>query len=391
MRTQCSLALAGLLTLAACGGERGREVAVTDSLSRELETAPADTLASPEGGRASDDERRTEAGGRASTAARRPATVKAPARKRAARRPVPAVAADSERHEPTVPSPGTALGDTGRVADRAPDAASTDSARSAAPADSSMATAPSDDSSATSVSSSAPATAPAGTAPVATAPAATAPARTAPAAAPAPAETRSAATAPPPSPTVAGDSSGVAAADMHALPAGTQVRALLQDSISSLRNSAGQTVTALVSGDMRAPDGRTLVPSGSAVRLSITRLKPARTRSALDGELELRADSVVVGGRAYPIRADVQPVPHELKGRGVTAGEAEKVAAGAAAGAVAGGVITGKTKGAVIGGVVGAAGGAVVAAQTASRDVIVTPRTLVVLTLTAPFAAREGR
>jgi hypothetical protein len=178
---------------------------------------------------------------------------------------------------------------------------------------------------------------------------------------------------------------------MHALPAGTQVRALLQDSISSLRNSAGQTVTALVSGDMRAPDGRTLVPSGSAVRLSITRLEPARTRGAADGKLELRADSVVVGGRAYPVSAEVQPVPHELTGRGVTAGEAEKVGAGAAVGAVAGGVITGKTRGAVIGGVVGAAGGAVVAAQTASRDVIVTPRTLVVLTLTAPFAAAGGR
>jgi hypothetical protein len=58
---------------------------------------------------------------------------------------------------------------------------------------------------------------------------------------------------------------------------------------------------------------------------------------------------------------------------------------------VAGGVITGKTKGAVIGGVVGAAGGAVVAAQTASRDVVVTPRTLIVLTLTAPFAPQAAR
>jgi hypothetical protein len=57
---------------------------------------------------------------------------------------------------------------------------------------------------------------------------------------------------------------------------------------------------------------------------------------------------------------------------------------GAAAGAVVGGVVTGKTKGAVIGGVIGAAGGTVVAAQTASRDVVVTPGTLLTLVLQQP-------
>jgi hypothetical protein len=174
-------------------------------------------------------------------------------------------------------------------------------------------------------------------------------------------------------------------AAMRAVPAGTQIRALLQDSIHSLGNSEGQTVTAFISGDLRASDGRTVVPSGSAVTLSITRLRPARSRSAKDGELELRADSITVAGHAYPVSAQVQPVPHELKGRGVTAGEAEKVAAGTAVGAVAGGVITGKTRGAVIGGAIGAAGGAVVAAQTASRDVVVPRNTPLVLILTAPL------
>ena len=93
----------------------------------------------------------------------------------------------------------------------------------------------------------------------------------------------------------------------------------------------------------------------------------------------------MVANHAYLVRATVRPVAHELRGRGVTAGEVEKVAAGAAVGAAAGGVITGKTKGAVIGGAVGAAGGAVVAAQTASRDVVVGPKTVVVLVLTAPW------
>jgi hypothetical protein len=189
-------------------------------------------------------------------------------------------------------------------------------------------------------------------------------------------------TAAAPTPVPAASSAASSAA--NALPAGTEIRAALQDSINSLSNSVGQSVTALVTGDLRAPDGLTVLPSGAPIRLTIQRLRPAPNRSAKDGELVLRADSVTVGKAVYRLDATVRPIPHELRGRGVTAGEAEKVGAGAAAGAVIGGVVTGKTKGAVIGGVVGAAGGAVVAAQTSSRDVVVTPKTTVTLVLRAP-------
>jgi len=170
----------------------------------------------------------------------------------------------------------------------------------------------------------------------------------------------------------------------NALPAGTRIRAILDDSITSLRNSVGQRVSAVVSGDLRAADGLAVLPSGSVVHLTIDRLAPARTRSAKDGELVLRADSIVAEGHAYRVDAALQPIPHELRGRGVTAGEVEKVGAGAAAGAVVGGVVTGKTKGAVVGGAVGAVGGAVVAAQTATRDLVVAPRTLITLVLRSP-------
>jgi hypothetical protein len=88
------------------------------------------------------------------------------------------------------------------------------------------------------------------------------------------------------------------------------------------------------------------------------------------------------------VSAEVQAVPHELRGRGVTAGDAAKVGVGAAAGAVAGKVIGKNTKGAVIGGVIGAAGGAVVASQTATRDVFVKARTPVTLKLTRPLVVQ---
>lgn len=201
----------------------------------------------------------------------------------------------------------------------------------------------------------------------------------------------SAATAPSPIPTASPAPPSTPAASSaptpaaNTLPVGTEFQAQLQDTINSLRNSEGQIVTAFVSGDVRAPDGRTVLPSGSTVHVYIARLRPARTRSAKDGELQLRVDSITVPGHSYTVRADVVgPVPHELRGRGVTAGEVEKVGVGAAAGAVVGGVVTGKKKGAVIGGVIGAAAGTVVAAQTASRDVVVTPGTLLTLVLREP-------
>jgi Glycine zipper 2TM domain len=173
------------------------------------------------------------------------------------------------------------------------------------------------------------------------------------------------------------------------LPTGTIIRALLEDSISSRHDSAGKVVMARINTAIMDRNGQVVVPADSPVQLSVTQLEPAKSRNAADGKLALQVDSVLVEGRAYPVSADVQAVPHELRGRGVSAGEAEKVGVGAAAGAVLGRVLGGNTKGTVIGGVVGAAGGAVVAAQTASRDVVVAPGTWVSFALTAPLVVKQ--
>ena len=134
-------------------------------------------------------------------------------------------------------------------------------------------------------------------------------------------------------------------------------------------------------------DGKTLIAAGAPVHFTVTRLSPARSKSA-QGRLRLQVEGVGVGGEIRKISADVQPVPHELRGRGVTAGDAAKVGVGAAGGAVLGKVIGKDTKGAVIGGVIGAAGGAVVASQTATRDVVVKAKTPVVFVLTQPLVAQ---
>jgi hypothetical protein len=183
------------------------------------------------------------------------------------------------------------------------------------------------------------------------------------------------------------EASGPAPGDAVTLPAGTEFHAALVDSIHSRHDSAGQSLTAKVMENVLGPDGSTLIPAGSLVRLTVVRLEPATSKSSADGKLELKVDGITRGDDVLEVTAEVRPIPHELRGRGVTGSEAAKVGVGAAAGAIAGRVLGGDTRGAVIGGVVGAAGGAAVASQTADRDVVVKAGTPISFVLTAPLIA----
>jgi len=166
------------------------------------------------------------------------------------------------------------------------------------------------------------------------------------------------------------------------LVSGRQVEATIQDSISSRHNTAGEMLRATVSADVKDAYGRVAIPAGSAVTLRITQLEAATNKSDADGKIALEVASVMIHGQGYSVNAPVESVPHQLVGRGVTAGEVEKVGGGAAIGAVVGRVIGGDTKGAVIGGAVGAAAGTAAAVHWASRDVVVTPGTSIVFSLT---------
>jgi hypothetical protein len=168
------------------------------------------------------------------------------------------------------------------------------------------------------------------------------------------------------------------------LPIGTEIHAALDDSISSRRDSAGRTITAQITESVTGPGGNILIPAGSTVRLTVTRLASAKSKGS-QGSLVLKVDGIEVGGQLQNVQADVRAVPRELRSRGVTSGDAAKVGVGAVGGAVLGRVLGGNSKGAVIGGVVGAAGGAVVASQTATRDVVVKAKTPVTFVLTAPL------
>jgi hypothetical protein len=156
----------------------------------------------------------------------------------------------------------------------------------------------------------------------------------------------------------------------------------MRESINSRHDKVGKTITARVASDVTDARGDVVIPTGSTVEMTVTDLAPATSKSQADGRLAVRLNSVTINGRVYPISAEVRSLPHRLRGRGVTAGEAEKVGGGTVIGAVLGRVLGGNAKGAVIGGAVGAAGGTAVAIQTASRDVVVPVGTTVTIGLT---------
>lgn len=169
------------------------------------------------------------------------------------------------------------------------------------------------------------------------------------------------------------------------LGSGTQISATTQRTISSRSDKAGETFTASVVSDVKDSRGRTVIPAGSTVTLSITELQPANDKSKADGKIVIQVTSVSVAGQTYPVSAGLTSMAHTLKGRGVGTSEVGKTAAGAVIGGIAGRVIGGNSKGTIIGAVVGGAAGAAVAVETANRDVVVVAGTPIVITLNGPL------
>jgi hypothetical protein len=167
----------------------------------------------------------------------------------------------------------------------------------------------------------------------------------------------------------------------RSLPDGTRVEANIDKGFSSRTDKAGKRVTATVSRDVKNAFGTVVIPSGSTVTLTIELLDPGNDQIRPDGRLALVVNSVAVGGRTYPVVADLTPVTHQLVGRGITKDEVERIGAGTAIGAVAGRVIGKSTKGTVIGGAAGAIAGTAVAVHYAYRDVVVAANTPITFTL----------
>jgi len=175
--------------------------------------------------------------------------------------------------------------------------------------------------------------------------------------------------------------SGIFASADRSLASGTRVNATIESALSSRTNKPGETVRASVSSDVKNARGTVVIPAGSTVQLTIEQLEPGSDQVRPEGRLNLVVNSVTVKGQVYPVSANLSPVPHSMKGRGITTDEAARVGAGTAIGAIVGQAIGKNTKSTVIGGAVGTVAGGAVAVRYAYRDVIVSAGTPIVFTL----------
>jgi hypothetical protein len=168
------------------------------------------------------------------------------------------------------------------------------------------------------------------------------------------------------------------------LETGTTVMLAAADTLTSRHNKKGETVTATATADIRDERGRVVIPAGSLFIGTISDIAPAESPGGT-GRIVLTFNQVEIGGDRYPLAARTDSVAAFMKGRGVTAGDAAKVGAGAVVGAVAGRVIGGDKTGTIVGGVVGAAAGVGIAAATKDVDIILAAGAPIRLVLTAPF------
>lgn len=122
------------------------------------------------------------------------------------------------------------------------------------------------------------------------------------------------------------------------LVAGTTLRATIQDSISSRHDHTGQVVNAVLSLNVVDAAGRTVIPGGAAIRLAIAELRGAT--GAGDGVITLTLTSLRIDDATYAASASVAAVAHTMNA-GVT--------------------------------------------PTASREIVATPGTPIIITLTQPL------
>lgn len=183
----------------------------------------------------------------------------------------------------------------------------------------------------------------------------------------------------------------MAPADVRDFRLGTGTDVELRNSveINSRNARRGAAVTATAVRAVYSARGDTVIPAGAEFVGRVTAIAPAE-RPGAEGTLRIEFDSVRLNGRTLPIAVRVDSMAAVTKGRGVTAGDAAKVGAGAAVGGVAGRVIGGDRRGTIIGAAAGAAAGAVIAHNTRDVDIVLPVGGVVHVALTRAFDATRA-
>lgn len=169
----------------------------------------------------------------------------------------------------------------------------------------------------------------------------------------------------PPSPEVEAEEDLTPEPVGQTLPAGTQLSATLEGSLSTRTSRVGDVFTARIGEALRTADGTEILPAGTRLegRVAESRESPSAEESAL---LLLEIRALLVNGQRYPIQATVLETQVASEARDSAQRQAATVATGAAAGAVVGRILGRDTRSTVAGAAAGAAAGAGIALT--SRD-----------------------
>jgi hypothetical protein len=99
------------------------------------------------------------------------------------------------------------------------------------------------------------------------------------------------------------------------VPRDTTLRLILNDSLHTDRNEAGDRFRGTLAEDVRV-DGSTLIRKGAQVDGTITELEEAKRLAGLSGQAKmiLRFDRIHVNGRTYPLSATLASVHDPVEG-----------------------------------------------------------------------------
>ncbi len=171
------------------------------------------------------------------------------------------------------------------------------------------------------------------------------------------------------------------------LAAGTVFTVTAQDTLTSRHNKVGDPVSARLREGVRDESGKLVMPPGAVFLGTISDVAPAESPGG-EGRMVLTFDRVEFDGQAYEVRVRLDSIATRMKGRGVTAGDAAKVGAGAVVGGIAGRLLGGNRTGTVVGAVAGAAVGVGIAAATRDVDIILDAGAPIRLVLTTSLRLR---
>jgi hypothetical protein len=166
-----------------------------------------------------------------------------------------------------------------------------------------------------------------------------------------------------------------------AIPAGTVIAVVIDETLSSKTANSGQRFRATVESPIEV-DGRIVIPRGAHATGLVKEAKPAG-RFKGGSALELTLISVEAGGHDYEVQTSSPTLTHKGKGKRT----AVMAGGGGAGGALIGG-LAGGGKGALIGGLIGAGAGVGGAAFTGKADVVVPAESGLSFKLVQPLEIR---